>query len=65
MSRKSDKKSVENPRHEEEATGTVLRLVPRAEREQQASPATGRSGTDHVQKAAWDRDDDDPGPTAA
>jgi hypothetical protein len=65
MSRKPDEKIVDNQPHDEDATGTVLRLVPRTERERQASPASGRSGTDHVQKPAWDGDDDDPGPTAA
>jgi hypothetical protein len=48
MSRKPDEKSVENPPHDEEATGTVLRLVPRAARERQAKPGDGRSGTEHV-----------------
>ena len=65
MSRKPDEKSVENPPHDEEATGTVLRLVPRAARERQASPATAEAGRSTWQKTAWDGDDDDPGPTAA
>jgi hypothetical protein len=66
MSRKPDEKSVENPPHDEEATGTVLRLVPRAERERQAKPTAGnRSGSDRVQIPRRDGDDDDPGPSAA
>ena len=65
MNREPDEKIVENPRHDEEATGTVLRLVPRAEREPKATRTAGRSGTDLVQEPASDGDDDDPGPSAA
>ena len=65
MNREPDDKIAENPRDDEEATGTVLRLVPRAERERKATRTAGRIGTDVVQKPARDSDDDDPGPSAA
>jgi hypothetical protein len=65
MNREPDQKIAENPRQDEDATGTVLRLVPRAERERKATRTVGRSGTDLVQKSARDGDDDDPGPSAA
>jgi hypothetical protein len=44
MNREPDEKIVENPRHDEEATGTVLRLVPRAEREPKATRTGGEAG---------------------
>ena len=63
--RKKPDDDVENPRHDEEATGAVLRLVPRAERERQANRTSGQRATGHVQTPARDGDDDDPGPAAA
>ena len=63
MNREPDEKIAESPRKDEEATSTVLRLVPRAERERNATRTAGRSGTDLVQKPPTDGDDD-PGPSA-
>ena len=65
MNREPEDNTVENAPQGEEATGTVLRLVPRAERARQVSPPAGRGGMEHVRTPARDGDDDDPGPTAA
>ena len=61
MNREPDEKIVENP-DDEEATGTVLRLVPRAEREPKATRTAGQAGRPRAGPAS-DGDDDDPGPT--
>lgn len=65
MNREPKDNTVETPPQGEEATGTVLRLIPRAERARQVSPPTGGGGMDRVRTPARDGDDDDPGPTAA
>jgi hypothetical protein len=65
MSRKPDEKPNENSRPDGEATGTVFRLIPRAEREEQANLTAHEHASDSAQDPAWDDDDDDPGPRAA
>jgi hypothetical protein len=63
MSRNRDEKPDENARRDGQATGTVLRLITRAEREEQAALTTDTTASDAAQRPA--SDDDDPGPTAA
>ena len=68
MNSQSDEKNVGSDQSSNKPNATVLRLVPREKREQcdgnlnTASPAA----PNHIrQRAIWDGDDDDPGPTAA
>jgi hypothetical protein len=57
--RKKLDENVENPRHDEGATGPVAPAGPAS----RAKPTSGEHATDQVQKPAWG-DDDDPGSTA-
>ena len=65
MNSKPDEKPDENPRRHEEPTGTVLRLVPRTARPQEATSKNGGRAIEHVHRPNRDGEDDDPGPTAA
>ena len=67
MKSKSDDKVVEQP-GSERPVRTVLRLVPRGDREQhETEPGAARKIVPNreVRRPAWDGDDDDPGPAAA
>jgi hypothetical protein len=67
MNSKTDEKPVHESGSNEQPTGTVLRLVPRTQREREGTPtSSARRTTNHdVDPTIWGGDDDDPGPTAA
>jgi hypothetical protein len=67
MNNEPDDKPLSETSASEQPTKTVLRLVPRAERERAPDHPreARRPGRHPIHRSIRDRDDDDPGPSAA